>query len=307
MEALLTGAGGWFAKHFLLEALRLGWPLYVSHRGQPAAFYPANRQFFLDLTQPSTFAELDKHRPAVIIHAAAVSKPLACERDRRLAWRVNVEGTAALLEHAARWDGKVILLSTDQVFDGAAEEYTEESVPCPINFYGFTKAEAEKLVLQAGGTVARLSLMFGSGSPLWEDLVSALRTGQTMTLFHDLVRTPTWVGDVVRVLGILAFGERYVGGVWHIVGPQSVDRYTWGQIVAEAMGCDPRVLQPIPYPVSAEIHVPLRIQMRSHRRQEEMNLQCHGLTEGTRLALAVRSPSTTLQLHRQGGYCYGQS
>lgn len=286
MRALLTGAAGWFAGHFLDEALRQRWPVSASYGEHRRAGYPADQQFFLDLSRPDTFGALDDLRPQVIIHAAAISKPLACERDRRLAWRINVEGTANLIEHAARWGGRVILLSTDQVFDGTADEYTEESTPCPVNFYGFTKAEAEKLVLQAGGTVVRLSLMFGPGLPLWEDLIAALRAGRSMQLFSDLVRAPTWVGDVIRAVKALAFESQPTEGIWHVVNPQSADRHAWGLNVAEVMGCDPALLKPVPYPTSTELHVPLRLKLHSRRLEEDLHLRCHNLRDGVKIALA---------------------
>ena len=51
----------------------------------------------------------------------------------------------------------VVLVSTDWVFDGTQGPAREDDPPNPINAYGFLKAASELVVLEAGGTVARIA------------------------------------------------------------------------------------------------------------------------------------------------------
>ena len=54
-------------------------------------------------------------------------------------------------------------LSTDFIFDGEDGPYTEESVPNPVNYYGWSKLEAEKLLQESDikWAIVRTVLVFG--------------------------------------------------------------------------------------------------------------------------------------------------
>ena len=81
-----------------------------------------------------------------------------CEDDRQKAWDVNVKGTANIVkacESYRRSSGGfrfpyLVHMSTPCVFSGREGNYTEDSIPYPVNFYGLTKAVAEQLVLNSG-------------------------------------------------------------------------------------------------------------------------------------------------------------
>jgi len=74
--------------------------------------------------------------PDVVIHAAAMKRVEACERQPDEAIRINVEGTRNVCEAACDFNiGKVLVISSDK----AAESVTT---------YGATKAMAENLALR---------------------------------------------------------------------------------------------------------------------------------------------------------------
>jgi len=79
-------------------------------------------------------------------------------------WKVNVIGTANIIELCRRLNSKLIYFSTDFVFDGYNGPYTESDIPSPINFYGLTKYEGEKLVKQLDrqAMIVRISYPFRS-------------------------------------------------------------------------------------------------------------------------------------------------
>lgn len=104
--------------------------------------------------------ELHRVNPDVILHCAAKSGIDECEKDYELALAVNVQGTAKLCHQAG--DSKVILLSSDQVFDGKDGCYKETDTPNPINSYGFSKLGAEQVARLYKGKIVRLSRCFSS-------------------------------------------------------------------------------------------------------------------------------------------------
>lgn len=105
-----------------------------------------------------------------IIHLAAVSRVVWGERDPDACWETNTEGTRNVLEAARRaphapW---VVFASSREVYGQAEHIPVTEDCPLrPVNVYGRSKVEGERLVeiaREAGlrACTVRLSNVFGS-------------------------------------------------------------------------------------------------------------------------------------------------
>ncbi|MCA1828197.1 MAG: NAD(P)-dependent oxidoreductase [Myxococcales bacterium] len=110
------------------------------------------------------FAALEKAlgaRPwTAVVHLAAISHVPTCERDPSQAFRVNLAGTALVLEAMRRHapDARLIFPSSAQVYATADGVLDEESPVEPQNVYARTKWQAELLIRDSGlrATVLRL-------------------------------------------------------------------------------------------------------------------------------------------------------
>lgn len=119
----------------------------------------------LDLTNlPSIKKELEEVRPDIIVHCAGISSVEECQKDLDFAIAVNVRGTHNLCEEASDIGAKVVLLSTDYIFDGQEGNYKEDSEWNPINNYGLSKVGAEAVIRVHEGKVIRLSRCFSAES-----------------------------------------------------------------------------------------------------------------------------------------------
>jgi len=104
----------------------------------------------------------------VLINTAAYTTVDECERDRDLAYAINAHAAASMAEVCRDRGARMIQLSTDFVFDGAADApYTEGDATNPINIYGQSKLLGEARVLAAldDALVARVSWVFGPDKP----------------------------------------------------------------------------------------------------------------------------------------------
>src|SRR4030042_2812732 len=101
--------------------------------------------------------EYDRIRPDIIINATGIGVNEA-EQDYDKAVSVNVWGHNKLCEVVG--DGKVILLSSEYVFDGVAGNYREDDAPAPVNNYGTTKLAAEGVNALYNNKTIRLSRTF---------------------------------------------------------------------------------------------------------------------------------------------------
>lgn len=100
-----------------------------------------------DLRDPDTISSaLDRHRPQVIVHAAAYTDVAGAENNRAECWAVNVEGTRNLVREVLRREIFLVHISTDYVFEGTRGGYRESDVPGPVrNYYSLTKLVAEEV------------------------------------------------------------------------------------------------------------------------------------------------------------------
>lgn len=101
-----------------------------------------------DITRPAeVVAAFDRHRPTLVVNAAAHTGVDQAESEPERAFAVNADGPAVLAE-ACRVHGlPLIHLSTDYVFDGTAHRpYREDDPTAPLGVYGRSKLAGEQAV-----------------------------------------------------------------------------------------------------------------------------------------------------------------
>lgn len=265
-RVLVTGASGFVGGHTALGLARAGMEVFSTgglHECPLEVRCASERVVSCDLTSPGGIENLlGESQPGIIVHAAALASPHACEHDPSRAQSTNVEVVEKLLLHARRMEKPPVIfhLSTDLVFDGleAPEKgFTEEDTPCPVTVYARTKHEAELLVLREykKSIILRICLVYGAalgerqGFLSW--ILDALNASKPVTLFEDEFRTPLFVDDLpAAILAIL--GSKYLpsipGGetgsarIFHVPGPERLSRFDFACRLIHFTGHSPKLL-----------------------------------------------------------------
>lgn len=203
----------------------------------------------------------DKLQPECVILTAAMTNVDGCEKNPSMANRVNASGPELVARSCKKLGARLVHVSTDYVFDGSkTRRYTEDDIPRPISVYGSTKLAGEKAVLATvpGSVVARPAVLYGwnpiedkENFVIW--VLKKLRTNQRATLFEDQWISPTLADDLAKTL--LELLEKNVSGVWHVSGPDCLDRPTCGRMIAEVFGLDKAMIYPAP---SSSVPLPAR-------------------------------------------------
>jgi len=146
---------------------------------------------------------------------------------------MNIEVTARLSELCAT--ARLILLSTDLVFDGRKGDYTESDPVNPLNLYAETKVEAERIVLaNPRHLVIRTSLNAGTSPTgdrsFTEQMRHAWEQGETLKLFTDEFRNPIPAAVTARAIWQLA--QSSATGILHVAGAERLNRLQIGELVA---------------------------------------------------------------------------
>jgi dTDP-4-dehydrorhamnose reductase len=101
--------------------------------------------------------------PDAVIHCAILNDFGRLYADRQAGWDAYVGATRNLVDASNEAGARMLLVSTDWVFDGTQPGATEDTPPNPINLYGFLKAASELVVTERAGrgSVARIAAVQG--------------------------------------------------------------------------------------------------------------------------------------------------
>jgi dTDP-4-dehydrorhamnose reductase len=226
--------------------------------------------------------------PEAVILAAGLADPDFCEDHPGDAYAVNVDGARRAAE-AAR--GRHFThFSTDHVFDGKAGPYAEDDRPDPINVYGRTKLESERIVrtVHPRSLVVRTSLV---GAPAGRSFLARLLSVRgPVPCWTDQFGTPTWGPNLAEAVAELVLSGRT--GIWHVAGTDWMDRYTFALRAARRFELDPALLRPVSIrEAPPRAPRPLRAGLRTDRARAELRTKLLSVDES--LELAYRSYGRT--------------
>jgi dTDP-4-dehydrorhamnose reductase len=187
----------------------------------------------------SNFEELNQIikqiNPWAIIHTAGFVDIERAELEPEKCFQDNVRATENLCIIANEKKLRFVSFSSDMVFDGTqGTPYLENSPLNPINFYGHSKASAEKIIQQImpNSLIIRSSSFFGP----WDQYnflttnIHRLKTNNAVLIINDLKISPTYVPDLVNSsLDLLIDDEE---GIVHLVNPSEI---TWLDFLKKAL------------------------------------------------------------------------
>lgn len=241
-RVLLIGAAGLVGRH--VRAALAGHPVIAtSHRE------PAPDAIPLDVTDAAAVLRAARETlPDAIILAAAEAHVERCEREPEATRRVNVEGARNAAAAAADVGARLVVFSSEYVFDGSAGLYREDDPTRPINEYGRQKVDIERIA----GSLPRHLVCRTSGVYGWDpagknfvcQLLRRLRGGEPFDVPGDQIITPTYAADLGTALAHLV----YTGAedLLHVVGPQPMARVEFARLAARAFGLSEALITPRP-------------------------------------------------------------
>jgi len=245
MKFLVTGSAGLVGKQVVDDLVKEDDQVYsVYHKSKPLNGIPTQ----MDLNSVEKIKDIvDKKKPDVIIHLAALTNVDLCETEKVLAMKINCEATGVLSKQAAKQKAFFIYVSTDYVFDGEKGLYKETDPTNPINFYGKTKLEGEKLVMDLASSwcIARTSTPYGvhptkNSFPLW--VADNLKNQNEINVVIDQFISPTYLPNLSRML--IEIAKRQIVGTIHLAGATRISRYEEAELVAEKFNLNKNLLKP---------------------------------------------------------------
>jgi dTDP-4-dehydrorhamnose reductase len=151
----------------------------------------------LDLASPLSIRELVRGlKPHMIVNAAAYTAVDKAEAEKEACMAINARAPQILAEEAKKLNALLVHYSSDYVFDGCSPSpSTEDTVPNPQNFYGYSKLEGDRAIQASGCAhlILRTSWVYGNRGRNF--LLTMLKLGlekDTLKIVDDQMGAPTW-------------------------------------------------------------------------------------------------------------------
>lgn len=292
-KILITGSNGLLGQK-LAELLlpRQDVEVLATSRGENklAEILPALPFRSMDVTRTEEVDQVIREfRPTHVIHTAAMTNVDQCETDREGAILLNRDAVQYLVDACEKYEGHLIHVSTDFIFDGEDGPYNEEAEANPVNFYGETKLMAEEIVKQAKckWAILRTVLVFGvahdygrTNIVLW--VRDSLQAGKEIKVVNDQFRTPTLAEDLA--MGCWLAAEKDAEGIYNISGSEMLTPYDMALQVANFFELDKGLITKADASTFTQpAKRPARTGFDISKAQSQLGYRPHTFKEGIRM------------------------
>ena len=231
---------------------------------------------YLDVTNPVLFKEVvEMTNPDLVVNLAAMTNVDLCEKNPELAYSINIGGVDNLVN---AFRGPIIHVSTDYVFDGESGPYKEEDTTNPLNVYGRSKLESEKLLLDQSedSLVIRSNVLYDysskSRASFLNWVVDSLNQEKEISVVEDQWNNPTWTGSLAVVIDRAI--DTQVTGLVHWGDGDLVSRFDFANKIADVFNLKKSLIKPI---LTSELNQtakrPLKSGLKSDYAQNILNLE----------------------------------
>ena len=201
---------------------------------------------------------LDKNPVDVFIHCAAYTSVDKAESEKEKAFLINSTATGLIASQLAVMQAKLIYISTDYVFDGSSSvPLTEHSPTHPINWYGSTKLEGERLALlnNRDSLVLRTSWLYSAyGNNFVKTMMRLQAERPTLKVVQDQVGSPTYAGDLAAAFLKILESDVFVPGLFHYSNEGETSWYDFALEIKKLTGstCEVLPISSAEYPTAAK-------------------------------------------------------
>jgi len=192
------------------------------------------------------------------INCAAYTAVDLAETEREVAMNINAHAAGYLMEVCARRKIRLIHFSTDYVFDGKKNTpYRTDDKTNPVNYYGLTKLEGERAIMQSGGenVIIRTSWLCSVwGKNFVKTMLRLMKEKEEIKVVNDQHGCPTFASDLAQAVGDIIIAENFTPGVFHFSNEGPTTWFDFATAIRDEAGYACKVM-PIPteaYPTPAK-------------------------------------------------------
>lgn len=187
-----------------------------------------------------------KYQPAYCINCAAYTAVDLAEDQQELAGKINRDGASILADFCRQFDTTLIHISTDFVFAGDSPRFLNETDEArPINVYGLTKLEGEKIIADTFSKyyIIRTSWLYSEyGNNFVKTMLKLGREKPELKIIADQVGTPTYAIDLAGVILHIIQQNIQAYGIYHFSNEGVTSWYDFAKAIFDLSAIKIKVL-----------------------------------------------------------------
>ncbi|QDI88790.1 SDR family oxidoreductase [Candidatus Nitrosopumilus sp. SW] len=233
--------------------------IYGSYNERNPQFTFASAQKINILEENKVKKALNSINPDYVVITSALTNVDYCESHSKEAKKVNVDAVKNIFEICEQLNCKVIYISSDSVFDGTKKSpYLENDKPEPINYYGKTKLDSEKIILKnPNNLVVRASVLYGwlpsylSNIPsssmkdknFAQWLIQKLMNEESVNIITDEISSPILADDLAKsIIHLIREGHQ---GLFHSAPSIQISRFDFSIKMAKHLSLNENLIHPV--------------------------------------------------------------
>ncbi len=227
------------------------------------------------------------------INCAAYTAVDKAETEKDLAYDINAWAVGKLAALCRKYQTRLLHISTDYVFDGKKMDgYSEEDATSPLNVYGASKLEGERLAMQndPATVIIRTSWVYSSyGKNFVKTMLRLMKEKESIGVVNDQFGCPTYAADLAACIFTIIEKKDPPAGIYHYCNEGVISWFEFANEIRNLCGFDCTVnpINSSSYPVAAKR--PQYSILHTHKIREVFNpaipawqhslIKCIGLIE----------------------------
>ena len=272
-KILVLGSSG-FLGTFFVNAFYNKFSIFITHHHKKIH----SDSIQVDIT---SFNSLEKifqiSKPDIVLNLCSIYiNPEFCEKNKNLVLSINGDSLKTISKLCNKFSSFLLHFSTDYVFDGKKGNYSEDDPVSPINFFGKSKAIAEKHIEEIADNycIIRTGMVYGKSLikqtlPDW--ILDKIEKKQKLELISDQFMTPTYIENLSNMLSEVINKE--IHGKIHLAGPQKFSRHTFALELLKIMNISYDQIIPISQNSFEHIERPKDSSLNTDKASSLLNIQ----------------------------------
>ena len=197
----------------------------------------------------SLLEKLEKLDNIKIIYLAAFHKPDLVERNKELAWDINITSLSYFVNFAY-FAKTIYYVSSDSVYGESINNYhfKENDNLNPVNFYGHNKCAAESIVYHLGRNIVRFPFLISpslANKPhFYDEIVDSLKNNRKVQMYEDSYRSSLSFENAARLL-VSLIENKNTHQIVNVCGDKDLSKYDVGILIAKKEKLDENLIEPI--------------------------------------------------------------
>ena len=213
-------------------------------------------------------------QPDIIINLVAMTNVDLCEKKKFLAKKSNVLFVRNLINILKKITKKthLIHISTDQVYSGKGNH--SENNAYPINYYGKSKLEGEKIARKVASTIFRINYITATEKKkrLSEWIFFNLKRKNIIKTFQNIYFSPLHSSTLVKLLTQSLKTKKY--GVFNLGSKNKISKAKFAEKFALGLSLDKNLLKRVNYlPNNSMAKRPLDMSMKVNKFQKYFKIK----------------------------------